>query len=327
MKSRKFILTIILASLFFVIKGQDITVRAVMDTGKALIGDQMKLKLIVDQISGAYDVTFPDVYKEIQKPVEIISALNVDSFAGEKGRTKYIQEIQITVFDTGKFEIPELSFIIHDGGLTDTLKSSPVRFLIESVALDSTIRDIKAIYKMPLTITETVEYSMYLLLAFLFIVAAYYFIKRKKRSAIEKTIMPLNEPVHILAIRELQKLADEKPWINMKQVKYYYIRLSEILRTYIEYQFHIQAFEQTTDEILSILKKDSLLNPSEFKQLANILKLADLVKFAKAIPDTAENASQIDQAIEFVNNTYAVNKSVPLANPPEPENIITEERH
>lgn len=326
MKGRKFILTIILAGVFFILKGQDITVRAVMDTNKALIGDQMKLKLIVDQITGAYKVTFPDVNKVIQKPVEIISAQDIDSIAVENGRTKFTQEIQITVFDTGKFEISELPFIIKNEGRIDTLKSSPVSFQIEPLALDSTIRDIKAIDKMPLTAMEAVEYSMYLLLAFLLIMAVYYYTKRKKRRAVEKTIIPLNEPAHILALREIQKLADEKPWMQITQIKYYYIQLSEILRKYIEYQFHIQAFEQTTDEILSMLKKDSLLNPSEFKRLAEILKLADLVKFAKAIPEAAENALQIDRAIDFINNT-AVNKAIPIVNPPEPENIITEERH
>jgi len=33
------------------------------------------------------------------------------------------------------------------------------------------------------------------------------------------------------------------------------------------------------------------------------LKLADLVKFAKVIPDPEENAMQLDEAVAFVNST------------------------
>jgi hypothetical protein len=43
--------------------------------------------------------------------------------------------------------------------------------------------------------------------------------------------------------------------------------------------------------------------------LTTMLKLADLVKFAKVIPDTEENAAQIGFATEFINST-AVNEVV-----------------
>ena len=40
-----------------------------------------------------------------------------------------------------------------------------------------------------------------------------------------------------------------------------------------------------------------------YKRLSDLLKLSDLVKFAKVIPDQEENALQIDAAREFVRNT------------------------
>ena len=52
----------------------------------------------------------------------------------------------------------------------------------------------------------------------------------------------------VIALAGACKLKGRKPWIH-KQVKHYYIRLSEILRRYIEGRYQIMALEQTTDEI------------------------------------------------------------------------------
>ena len=102
-------------------------------------------------------------------------------------------------------------------------------------------------------------------------------------------------------MRDLEKLRDEKPWLNNK-IKFHYIRISDILRVYIENRFKTPALEQTTEEILGSLKSP-VCETTELNRLSAILKLADLVKFAKVIPDTEENALQIDKAGEFVRNT------------------------
>jgi hypothetical protein len=38
-------------------------------------------------------------------------------------------------------------------------------------------------------------------------------------------------------------------------------------------------------------------------KLSSILRLSDLVKFAKVVPDVEESAVQVDVAVEFVRNT------------------------
>ena len=98
------------------------------------------------------------------------------------------------------------------------------------------------------------------------------------------------EPADVIALRELEQLREEKPWVN-KQVKLYYIRLTEILRIYIERRYHIMALEQTTDEILASPEKIRTARINSLKSLASILKLADLVKFAKVIPDLGRKYS------------------------------------
>lgn len=326
MKIRNFILVLFLAHFFLHLMGQDISVRAVLDSGKVLIGDQIKLKLMVEQAGDSYVVSFPDVKKTLSEPLEILSIHHIDSIMGENGKKKISQEIYLAIYDTGMFEIPELPFVIHKGAVTDTLKSLPLDITIMPVAMDSTIRDIKGIYRMPLTVMEAVEYTIYLIAIVLIGFAVFYYLKRRKRkTAVHSAELP-DEPPYVIALRELQKLADEKPWIH-KQVKYFYIQLTDVVRKYLEYQFRIQAFEQTTDEILAELKQNAALNTSDLKQLSEILRLADLVKFAKVIPEPSDSADQVNQAIQFVNSTFSANRTESLLEASKPENTVMEDRH
>ncbi len=326
MKIRNFILVLFFALFILHLMGQDISVRAVIDSGKVLIGDQIRLKLMVEQTGDAYVVSFPDIKKKLSEPMEILSIHNIDSIMGANGKKQISQEIQLAVYDTGRFEIPELSFVIHNGSVTDTLKSLPMDLTIMPVAMDSTIHDIKGIYRMPLTIMEAVEYTIYLIAIVLLGFAVFYYLKRRKRNAVAKTLQLPDEPPYVTALRELQKLADEKPWIH-KQVKYFHIQLTDILRKYLEYHFRIQAFEQTTEEILTSLKKNAALNTADLKQLSEILRLADLVKFAKVIPEPSDNADQVNQAINFVNSTCSASRAESLLEATKPANTIMEDKH
>ncbi len=78
------------------------------------------------------------------------------------------------------------------------------------------------------------------------------------------------------------------------------------------------ALEQTTDEILKDLKKTGM-HANNLEKLASILKLADLVKFAKLIPDEVENGIQVEEAIVFVKNT------TPVAEPMVPEDMTKQD--
>jgi hypothetical protein len=73
------------------------------------------------------------------------------------------------------------------------------------------------------------------------------------------------------------------------------------------------ALEQTTEEILLALKlKDC--KTTDLRCLAGILKLADLVKFAKVIPAEEENTVQVDWAAEFVRNTALIHSNITSEN-------------
>ena len=64
------------------------------------------------------------------------------------------------------------------------------------------------------------------------------------------------------------------------------------------------AQEMTSDEIMEALKghtNDGLMN-----KLKNLFSTADLVKFAKGIPEPYENEVNLDIAYDFVENTKLI---------------------
>jgi hypothetical protein len=84
-------------------------------------------------------------------------------------------------------------------------------------------------------------------------------------------------------------------------VKEFYLRLTGIVRQYVEDTTGIRAPEQTTEEFLRDMKASTAFSPERSARLAEFLEAADLVKYAGQHPE----GPQIDQAIarahEFVN--------------------------
>jgi hypothetical protein len=291
------VLTTIMACSGPVLIGQEVIVSARLDTTRALIGDQLRLHLRVDKTPQAI-VAFPGFQDTLTGKIEIVRKSAIDTARGESGRVVLNQDLLVSVFDTGFYEIPSLAFVILNGQEKDTLKTLPVNFEIVSLKVDTTIRDIRANMKTPVNAAEILPFALGLIALGLIVFLLVYWIRRKLRKRKDIISEVLSEPADVIALRELEQLREEKPWVQ-KQVKQYYIRLTEILRLYIERRFRIMALEQTTDEILASLKK-SLHSDSGLKRLASILKLADLVKFAKVIPNQEENEAQLDEAVSFV---------------------------
>jgi hypothetical protein len=283
--------------------GQEVTVTARLDSSRALIGDQLTLHLRVEKSAGA-SVSFPHFADTLSGKIEIIRKSVISTTTGPNGKLVLSQDLLITVFDTGLIEIPPQPFAFQNGQLKDTLHTQPIALQIQSLSVDTTIRDIKANMRTPVNAQEVFPYFLGLI-ALALLVIAIIFIVRKIRRKDTKTIefVP-SEPAEVIALRQLEQLRVEKPWIQ-KPVKMYYINLTNILRHYIERRYHIMALEQTTDEILKDLKKTGS-QANNLEKLASILKLADLVKFAKLIPDEVENGIQVEEAIGFVKNTTPV---------------------
>ena len=81
-----------------------------------------------------------------------------------------------------------------------------------------------------------------------------------------------------------------------------YEELSNIMRTFLEHHYRIRALEAVTQEIERDLKK---LGVAGFESIMNLLKQADLVKFADSRPDAEESRQSLHKASEVIRSTRA----------------------
>lgn len=289
------------------VQAQRIKATARLDSTNILIGDQVKLFLEIDHPK-TVEVEFPQVPDSINNGlIEVLSRSGIDTF--EMDDEKFMKQIRaytITSFDSGHYRIPPYWFKIDLDGITDSIPSNGVTLNVYSMQIDTTRgpTDIKMPYDAPLTLKEVTPYILGVILIGAIIFFLLYSIKRKKKNQPIFARPPKpKEPAHIVALRELDRIKAEKIWQQGK-TKQYYSELTDALREYIEDRFEIRAMEQVTDEILdSFRAQKDLLNQKNFANLSQILRLADLVKFAKYTPLPDDDNLSLVNAFFFVNET------------------------
>ncbi|WP_405610743.1 BatD family protein [Polaribacter sp. Asnod1-A03] len=291
MKKQIFYILLFISTISF---AQEPMVKAEIDTTNIRIGEQFNLKISVDETQ---NVILPKLQLQ---GLEIIDSTKVDTVKNSLIR-KYI----LTGFDSGAFYIPQQQvFVKNQAYLTDSLLVN-----VATVAIDTTkVKKfpIKSIKAEPYTFDDFKIY-IYILLAALAIIGfwIYWFVIRKRKKVEdEPTYRAL--PPYEEAIFKLNELDEKLLWQNNK-VKEYYSELTEIVRGYIERELNVPALEKTTDEVLDMLKdfKDAeTIQTSEdtIKKLKDLLREADLVKFAKSKPLALEIEEDRKDAQDIVSN-------------------------
>ena len=109
-------------------------------------------------------------------------------------------------------------------------------------------------------------------------------------------------PAHVWALGELARL-DADRLIEQRAFHVFYVRLSDIVRQYVERRFGLMAPERTTDEFLHELRGDPAFGKEHQQLLARFLRAADMVKFALHEPTPEESGDALDAARGFVEET------------------------
>jgi hypothetical protein len=302
-RNLKILLVLIALNIPAVVNSQYVEIRAKLDTDQVLIGDQFNLNLLVSQPVGT-EVRFPDIHDSLAGKIEVLRQGKIDTLVAND-RLELKRKILLTCFDSGLYEIPPLRFGISSADWRDSIFSNSVFLAVNTVPLDSMIRDIKQPLKVPVSFAEIYPYILIVIGAAAVGYLAFYLLrKRKKKEPVFASAKP-QEPAHLIALRELDKLKEEKLW-QRNEYKLYYTRLTEIIRNYIERGFNIPAMEQTSYDILQSWKKAGYNDKDLYDILKQLLNLADLVKFAKEKPLPSDNEINLDNAYVFVRSTKPV---------------------
>ncbi len=274
------------------------------------IGDRYLYSIEVEK-DLVQTVIFPDFSAMAGQQHELIEDLPVDTLERDGRRLKIRKSYLLAAFQEGWHHIrPQVMYA--DKNIIDTLYApDTLELLVTTFQIDSTshgLFDIKPQKTLPFKLGEITGYIAWSVVGLLLLVALLYAAKRilahygKSFDTIFKPAPPL--PPHEEAFAALERLRVLHLCQDGKH-KLYYSTLTDILRTYIVRRFDVGAMEMTSDEIIEAMRGVELPQKSSI-DLTMILREADLVKFAKAMPESEESEAAMRAAWEFVDATKPV---------------------
>jgi hypothetical protein len=285
------------------------SLRTEVDTTVATVGDRITLTVSVDHPAGAR-ARVPDSVAVEPFEVLAVRALPVETTA-DGARSGF--ELALTVFELGELEVPGIPVeVVAADGTVEVLETDRYGIEVVSVGADETgdIRGIRGPLGIPISSWVV---ALWVLLPLL-IAAGLYLLARRLGSRREETprpaLGPLARPAHEVALQALAEL-EASQLLERGQVKEFHIAASDILRTYVEERFRVEALEMTTREVLDGLA-DAGADASFRVGLRTFLEACDLVKFAKARPDVDESLAALQLARRIILESVA-------AASPEPE--------
>ena len=277
------------------------------------IGDRFTFTIDVEK-DIVQSLFFPDFRGMQNDKYELIEDVPVDTLSREGRKLKLRKRYVLAAFqEGGHYIIPQVMYA--DKNIVDTLSAPDTMLLkVSTFQIDSTshtIFDIKPQKTLRFKMGEITGYILWSIIALIIIVLLLYVAKRilthygKSFGDLFKPVPPL--PPHEQAFKALEQLRAERLWQDGKH-KEYYSALTDILRTYIDGHFGVGAMEMTSDEIIEAMRAVELPQKSAM-DLTQILRDADLVKFAKAVPEAEENEAAMSAAWDFVEQTRPVEES------------------
>jgi len=243
-------------------------------------------------------------HSDISQPIDV-SKLNILS---ENGKQVITNTIKMAIYNMGSFEIPAPQLLSEkEADVLPTVSPTLVVSLPNNVLNQDSlsINPIKDIIREEANLSDYLIYLYILGGVLVMVLIGYYFYKnRNKQVEVIEVEAPVILLPHEKALNALADLDKMQLW-QIGQVKEYQSQLTGIIRQYLEDRYHIAAPEMTTDEISNSLRN------LDFDQrhtgvLRDILQIADLVKFAKAIPEQDVHSKFMTMAVDFVEKTKTV---------------------
>ncbi len=266
-----------------------------LDTAKAVVGQTIGMEVKLVQTPEA-EVFWP-LLSDSLGGLDLINTGTADTQKTSDRQLLITRRYELMAFDSGNFVIPELTFNVRSPKGNQELTTNPLSLQVFLMPVDTTkaIKDIAPLVEVPY---DWIRLLLIILGVAILAFLIYWLYKRytRKKDVVEVAKETIRPP-HEIALEELEKLRVAGLW-QQGRVKVYYTELTDILRRYISSRWNINAMELTSDEILSAGFFHLL--GDEKKHLVFILQMADLVKFAKALPLPADHENCLSGAFEFV---------------------------
>ncbi|KIC89172.1 BatD family protein [Flavihumibacter sp. ZG627] len=279
------------------LQAQDIRVKASVNKDRILIGEHIVLQLEAEVPAGS-DLKW---FRTDSIPsFEYVDRDPVDTTSSVSGNL-YRQMLIITSFDSGSLVIPRMSLTVNNSRyLTDSIN---IEVGYSPVEANQPYHDIKDIIDVPEVEPMYINYII-AVATILAIAALIWYLRRRKTSkqgdaAPSVTISPFEKAMAALSA---MKGYDH---LDAPGLKNYYIRINDILRDYFRERNLVNSPDSSNEKLVVAVKQR--LDTETVYRLAQSLRLADAVKFAKYLPDGQETHKVYDDihsTIRIVEESY-----------------------
>lgn len=272
-------------------------IRTHLDTAVMQVGDRIHLTVEITH-AASERVLWPDSLA--LDPFELLDArLGEPVAVGQRITSSVVYTL--TAFELGALELPSFDVVVEGDG-TDTVATDGWSVSVESVGLDEggDIRDVKGPLGIPRNWILLWPWGVGAVLLGALALWAYRRYRRRARPVVAAPRVP-SRPPHERALEALAAL-ERSGLLDRGAYKEYHIRVSDVLRTYLEGRFGIDAMEMVTEEVVDRLR-DLGLDSRVVDTSQRFLAACDLVKFAKHTPTPEASRQMVPTAREVVEVT------------------------
>lgn len=209
----------------------------------------------------------------------------------------YHRIIEFSVYEEGKFTIPELEFKVGDR----ILKTIPYEIeVVNTAQKGDVINDIINNKEVKLEITDYWQlYKWYVLaaLALIALIIAVIIIVKYGRKSKSSPVVATNQ-----TLKELDSLKKKK-YIEAGNYRSFYVELIDISRKFVAKQYKIPADVLLTDDLVQLMKNNNTISQDNEKVVGDVFYRGDLVKFAKTFPDQKTMEKDFNDIQDFVKRS------------------------
>jgi hypothetical protein len=266
------------------------------DTDTASVGEPVILRIEAQLPEGTIP-HFPDL--AIENPQ--VSLINTHL---EPSAVEYT----LTFWELGRMVLPEIPVkIVNTDGVEKIIATDSLSIFIASVLTgeERDIREIKEMIPLRLRNTRSFWIRVGLMVLALGVFAVLWRVRRKPQLFLHepgRNIRP-----HLVAQHGLKEL--ESAVYSPELAGDFYMKLSHILRRYLEQRYLFRALEMTTSEIMEVLPDEIGNDEHTVILIKQVLDNSDLAKFANqqiSATKWAEDLSKIKDILEYTRPSFNV---------------------
>jgi len=285
----------------------EVTVESSVDRSEISIGDFIAYRVSIrcpEEVRLLDDPLEADL-----KPFEIIDASSATEETPQGERITTIT-YRISVYETGEHAIPPyvVRYSTPDGEEHE-VRSEEHAIMVYSVISDpeaaQDIRDLKDPLVLGLPFWKQVGFWLFVILTLAVLCALVVWLRRRRRrpEAPRLVVTAPPRPAHEIAYKALAALREDREGLLRRgEFEPFSVRISAILREYLQNRYGLLALDRTTEEILQELAALRLAVETE-KGFQEFFEDCDLVKFARETLEQSDMLYLIDLAWRLVDET------------------------